>query len=387
MRVVIFCHSLISDWNHGNAHFLRGLACELIGRGHCLAIYEPEDAWSVKNLVHDHGQKALEGFHAAYPELKSHRYRAGQLDLDRALEGADLVIVHEWNEPSLVRDIGVHHSGESNYVLFFHDTHHRSQTAPAEMQQFSLSDYDAVLAFGEVVSDTYVARGWCKRAFTLHEAADVRRFRPLERATRGGDLVWIGNFGDEERTSELEEFLIEPVRNLRLRARVYGVRYSSSTLKKLAAVGIEYGGYLPNWEVPRVFSEHRVTIHVPRRPYVERLKGIPTIRPFEAMACGIPLVSAPWRDSEGLFGTGRDYLVVEDGKEMQKALRFVLEHPEFAKGMAVRARATIVEKHTCAHRVDALLNHYRTVRAERRSVAVGQEDVRDVNVGARVAWA
>ena len=44
-----------------------------------------------------------------------------------------------------------------------------------------------------------------------------------------------------------------------------------------------------------------MTVHVPRRPYVDALPGIPTIRVFEALACGIPLVSAPWRDEEGLF--------------------------------------------------------------------------------------
>jgi hypothetical protein len=45
MRVVLFYHSLVSDWNHGNAHFLRGVASELIARGHEVAIYEPADGW------------------------------------------------------------------------------------------------------------------------------------------------------------------------------------------------------------------------------------------------------------------------------------------------------------------------------------------------------
>ena len=49
-------------------------------------------------------------------------------------------------------------------------------------------------------------------------------------------------------------------------------------------------------------------MHVPRGPYAEALPGIPTIRVFEALACGIPLVSAPWDDCEGLFQPGRDYL-------------------------------------------------------------------------------
>jgi len=43
MRFVIFTHSLVSDWNHGNAHFLRGIASELLSLGHELRIFEPED--------------------------------------------------------------------------------------------------------------------------------------------------------------------------------------------------------------------------------------------------------------------------------------------------------------------------------------------------------
>ncbi len=50
MRVVMFYHSLASDWNHGNAHFLRGVARELGRRGHDVRVYEPLDGWSATNL-------------------------------------------------------------------------------------------------------------------------------------------------------------------------------------------------------------------------------------------------------------------------------------------------------------------------------------------------
>jgi spore maturation protein CgeB len=103
------------------------------------------------------------------------------------------------------------------------------------------------------------------------------------------------------------------------------------------------------------FATHRVTVHVPRRPYVEHLHGIPTIRPFEAMACGIPLVSAPWEDAEGLFRAGDDYLVARDRHEMERHLRAVLEDSDLAAHLARNGRERILERHTCAHRVDELL--------------------------------
>ncbi len=74
--------------------------------------------------------------------------------------------------------------------------------------------------------------------------------------------------------------------------------------KKLADANIEYRGYLPNLFSPQVYAESMVSVHIPRRQYANGLAGIPTIRVFEALACGIPLVCSPWRDEENLFRPG-----------------------------------------------------------------------------------
>jgi spore maturation protein CgeB len=354
MRFVLFYHSLISDWNHGNAHFLRGIVSELGARGHEVRVLEPGNAWSVQNLIEDHGEAALASFHVAYPGLRSERY-GDELDLDRVLDGADAVIVHEWNDPDLVARIGAHRAKTRTYALLFHDTHHRSVTAPEEIRAYQLEHYDGVLAFGGVIRDLYLEHGWAARAWTWHEAADIRMFRPHANERRDGDLVWIGNWGDNERAAELREMLIEPVRALGLRGLVHGVRYPGYARRALAAAGITYAGWLPNFAAPAVFARHGVTVHVPRRPYVEALPGIPTIRMFEALACGIPLVSAPWRDEEKLFTPGTDYLVAKDGLEMREHLRLVLDDEKLAADLAAHGRATILDRHTCGHRVDELL--------------------------------
>ena len=358
MRVTIFCHSLLSDWNHGNAHFLRGVCSDLLARGHQVDVYEPHDAWSLANLVAEHGQSPLQGFARAYPQLHSTRYDPATLDLDAVLADSQLVLVHEWNAHDLVQRIGLHRKDNGHYRLLFHDTHHRGVTDPDSMAAYDLRHYDGVLAFGSAIRDLYRAKGWCRRAWTWHEAADHRVFHPIPDAPREGDLVWIGNWGDDERTAELHEFLLEPVRTLGLSARIHGVRYPQEALAALRAAGIAYGGWLPNHEAPQVFARYRVTVHVPRRPYVQALPGIPTIRVFEALACGIPLVSAPWDDCEGLFEPGADFLVARDGAEMREQLRAVLNDPDLARALAEQGRKTILARHTCAHRVDELLQIY-----------------------------
>lgn len=358
MRIVIFCHSLVSDWNHGNAHFLRGICSEVLARGHSLAVHEPADAWSVANLLAGHGEQPLAEFALAYPGLHSQRYQLETLDLDLALDGADLVLVHEWNAHALVRRIGEHRRDNGHYRLLFHDTHHRCVTDTASMAAYELQHYDGVLAFGSVIRDRYLAHGWAARAWTWHEAADPRVFRPLPAADRAGDLVWVGNWGDEERSAELREFLLEPVHALGLAATVHGVRYPQEALDALSQAGIRYGGWLPNYRAPVEFARYAVTVHVPRRPYVAALPGIPTIRVFEALACGIPLVSAPWDDCEGLFEAGSDYLVAPNGAAMARQLRAVQHESGLAEALAAHGRRTILARHTCAHRVDELLDIY-----------------------------
>jgi len=353
VRIVMFYHSLVSDWNHGNAHFLRGIVSEFRRRGNQVRVFEPADGWSLENLLQEYGPEAIRQFHRAYPELSSTPHNGFDDTVTRALDQADLVIVHEWNEPGLVAAIGAHHARRQKYRLYFHDTHHRMVTEPGAMARYDLSQYDGVLAYGAVLQELYIQRG--HRAWTWHEAADIRIFKPHSNPAPDGDLVWIGNWGDEERAAELQEFLIQPCKKLGLKATVYGVRYPESAKRALLDAGIEYRGWLPNFEVPRVFSRYKVTVHIPRRPYVKALPGIPTIRPFEALACGIPLVCAPWQDTEGLFTPGKDFLMAQNGEEMTERLATLIEDDSRAREMARHGMATIHARHTCSHRVNELL--------------------------------
>ncbi|MCB0323359.1 MAG: glycosyltransferase, partial [Bdellovibrionales bacterium] len=377
MNVVIFCHSIVSDWNHGNAHFLRGIARELLRRGAHVRLLEPKGGWSVSNLVKDQGFEPLHEFRTYYPDLQSEFYTADSLHLDRVLGKADLVLVHEWNEPKLVSRIGAHRKTSGGYLLLFHDTHHRSVSAPRQMSRYDLSAYDGVLCFGRAVAAQYRAQGWAKRVFVWHEAADTSVFYPRERMAVQGDLVWIGNWGDNERTEELEEFLLEPVRRLGLRATAYGVRYPASALNALQRAGITYGGWIPNYRVPEVFSRFRLTVHIPRRPYVQQLPGIPTIRPFEALACGLPLISATWVDSERLFRADNDFLMVRDGQEMQKRIAAVLHDHTLAHSLACSGREQLLQRHTCRHRVNELLEIARSLRGEIRLPPVCSDLLRE----------
>ncbi|MCU1455493.1 MAG: a-glycosyltransferase, Glycosyltransferase Family 4-like protein [Acidimicrobiales bacterium] len=370
MRVVLFCHSLVSDWNHGNAHFLRGVVAELLDRGHQVDVYEPLDGWSRANLIVDQGPSAIADVHRAFPWLRSTSYDERDLDPIALVDGADLVLVHEWSPPALVAALG-RARAECGYRLLFHDTHHRAVTDPESMARYDLSGYDGVLAFGAVLRDLYVERGWAKQAWTWHEAADARTFHPIAGVVRRADLVWVGNWGDGERAAALHELLLQPVRRLGLRAQAYGVGYPPEAQQAFAAAGVRVAGWRANHRVPAAFAAHGVTVHVPRRAYVEALPGIPTIRPFEALACGIPLVSGPWDDAEGLFEPGRDFLVAGDGRAMDRHLDDVLHDPALAASLRDHGLATVRARHTCAHRVDELLAIVASLKPRNRGAGRG----------------
>jgi spore maturation protein CgeB len=277
--------------------------------------------------------------------------------------------VHEWNSPELIKAIGEVRR-RRDFVLLFHDTHHRLVTERAAVRSCDFAAFDGVLAYGEVLRRLYLAERLVERAWTWHEAADTRRFKPLKGRKPAGDLVWVGNWGDGERAEELMEFLIRPVKTLGLKARVYGVRYPDHARAALADAGIEYGGWLANFEVPEVFAQFKMTVHIPRRPYVKTLPGIPTIRPFEALACGIPLVCSPWRDAEHLFTPGKDFLTARDGAQMTRHLQSLASSESRRARLAAQGLASIRTRHTCAARVDQLMAIHAEIMKERNAVVV-----------------
>jgi spore maturation protein CgeB len=76
---------------------------------------------------------------------------------------------------------------------------------------------------------------------------------------------------------------------------------------------------------------------------------------FETLACGVPLLSSHWPDVEKLFNVGTDFLMAESGDEMKHLLRWMTTHPDAARQIASSGLQTVRSRHTCAHRVDELI--------------------------------
>ena len=140
----------------------------------------------------------------------------------------------------------------------------RSATQQA-IRRFDLDAYDGVLAFGDALAEVYRRWGWGERVHVWHEAADTRLFRPPAIEGKREGLVWIGNWGDDERSAELERFLFRPARRLAFRSTCMACAIPMPHATCWSDFGARYRGWLPNARVPEIFARYLATVHVPRR--------------------------------------------------------------------------------------------------------------------------
>jgi spore maturation protein CgeB len=352
MKIVFFGRSLFSDPGD-ELHFLRGIAGELCERGSDVVFYE-----TCRRANGEQASNAERELRKIYPAIRVEDCDPS-LDLEQAVDRASLVIVHELTDPAVISTLGKLRLRSRGWELFFHDTHRAGVTDKGAAGP-DLTGYDAVLACAEALRERYVIAGWARRAFTWHEAADVRLWTP-ERGPDSGlrvkplaDVVWEEPAAGESIPELWQEFLLRPLAALRLGASAFGARYSSSAILELKRAGADYLGALPNHRLPEVFRRHRVALHVPSLR-TRDLPGMPSMRFFEALAVGVPLVSSRWIDTEQLFRRG-DYVTVDNAEQMKVALRDLICNPPLRDAIASHGLETILARHTCAHRADELLS-------------------------------
>ena len=275
MRVVIFCHSLVSDWNHGNAHFLRGVVARAASRAATRSrVYEPRDGWSVRTSSREHGRRRRStAFQRAYPGAAQRAATtATTLDLDAALDGADLVIVHEWNEPALVAraSASTARAAAATRCCSTTRTTARSPTPDEHGRATTSPTTTACSRSASVIRDVYLERGWAARAWTWHEAADTARLPPACRR-RGATATSSGSAtgATTSARASCDEFLSSRCARSACAARSRRALSGRRARSARRAPASTTAAGCRTIEVPGVFARYRVTVHVPRRPYVD----------------------------------------------------------------------------------------------------------------------
>jgi spore maturation protein CgeB len=162
------------------------------------------------------------------------------------------------------------------------------------------------------------------------------------------DLGYLGTFSPDRAPGLQIRLLDVAARWAEGRFVVAGAQFPETT----AWPGnVEHIEHVAPAEHARFFGAQRFTLNLTREAMV-RVGYSPSIRLFEAAACGVPVISDPWPGLETFFEPGREILVSASTTETLAYLRGLSD--EERDCLAAGARARVLRAHTSAHRAAQL---------------------------------
>jgi spore maturation protein CgeB len=334
--------SITSSWGNGPATNSRGLRAALARRGHEVLFLERDVPWYAANR----------DFSAAFVHLY------GSLDELEQWAGhvrdADLVVVGSYVPDGCEVAAWVLSTAEGVTAFWDIDTPVTARKLARGDHEYLAPDlvprFDLYLSFtGGPFLQTLGAR----RPTPFYCIADPALYRPLD-VPRRFELGYLGTYS-EDRQPKLDELLLAPAR-----ARPDG-RFAVAGPQYPEAIdwpaNVDRFDSLPPSEHPAFYGAQRFTLNVTRADMVDA-GWSPSVRLFEAAACGVPVISDWWEGLEAFFEPGREILVAQDGEDVLRHLREA--DPEIGR----RARRRVLAAHTAEHRARELEGHVARVREE-----------------------
>lgn len=357
MKIVILGLSITSSWGNGHATTYRGLVRELAARGHKIEFLERDVPWYAEN------RDAAGELHASvvlYRSLDELMSRHGQVVRD-----ADAVIVGSYVPEGIA--VGEWVLDTAHGVTAFYDIDTPvtlAKMARGECEYLSaalIPRYQLYLSFtGGPTLDRLEEEFRAPAALPLYCSVDPRAYRP-EPVVRRWDLGYLGTYSPD-RQPLLEAMLIDPAEAWNQgRFVVAGPMYPADVAWPANVERIEH---LPPAAHRRFYNEQRFTLNLTRAD-MKAAGYSPSVRLFEAAACGIPIISDLWAGLDELFEIGCDVLVASSRDEVLEILRSTSSRQADAIGEAARER--VLSGHTAAHRA-AQLEGYLNEAAVRRAI-------------------
>ncbi len=363
MRIVILGLSLTSSWGNGHATTYRGLVRELDARGHEVLFLERNVPWYASNRDLPEPPYARVGLYENPEDLKRR--------FEEKVMQADLVIVGSYVPDGV--EVGRWVQEKAQGVTAFYDIDTPvtlGKLARGEWDYISpdlIPEYDLYLSFTGGPTLKRLEREYgAPRALPLYCSVDPELYYPATMAP-AWDLGYLGTYA-EDRQPTLERLLIEPARRWPSgRFVVAGPMYPETIRWSDNITRIEH---LPPAEHRRFYNNQRVTLNATRADMVE-LGYSPSVRLFEAAACGTPIISDRWEGLEDLFDVGHELLVAEDTLEVLDILE-EFDNDEL-RAIGRRGRNRIMAQHTAAHRAAELESYVKPLLNGGRSFQPGQQ--------------
>lgn len=347
MKIAILGLAITSSWGNGHATTFRGLVRELEQRGHDVTFLERDQPWYAAHRDLPEPPYGTTILYGSFDELRDTH--------EGVVREADLVIVGSF-VPEGVR-VGDWVQQHARGLTAFYDIDTPvtlGRLARAEFDYLhprQIPRYDLYLSFTGGPTLRRLQREFgAARARALYCSVDPALYFPEQRALEW-DLGYMGTYSPDRQPS-VQSLLLEPARCLpEGRFVVAGPQYPDPSRWP---ANVEHRPHLAPADHRAFYGSQRFTLNVTRRDMIAA-GWSPSVRLFEAAACGTPILSDRWPGIESLLVPHQEILLVDRTADVLDILRRCGEEERLR--IAERARTRILAEHTAAHRAAELEGH------------------------------
>jgi spore maturation protein CgeB len=340
LEIVVLGLSITSSWGNGHATTWRALLRALAGRGHAVTFLERDVPWY---------RERRDLARAPWCRIALYRDRAElQRRFAATVAEADVVVVGSYVPEGVAVARWVQATAQGVVAFYDIDTPVTLAKLVRGDQEYLARElipgFDLYFSFagGRVLARLEQQFG-ARRARALFCAVDAATYRPLQLPERFA-LGYLGTYS-KDRQPTVERLLVEPARALpQQRFVVAGPQYPQDLAWPANVVREDH---VPPQRHPAFYNQLRFALNVTRADMIAA-GWSPSVRLFEAAACGVPIISDSWPGLEEILTPGREILVAQDAADVLRLLHGL--GPDERAQIAAAARARVLAAHTAAHR-------------------------------------
>ncbi|ELR69128.1 hypothetical protein C900_05408 [Fulvivirga imtechensis AK7] len=348
MKIVFIGLTVSSSWGNGHATTYRGLLRELSALGHEIYFLEHDKPWYSSNRDFS----SPEDFHLIFYESV---YKLRQ-NFESLIRKTDMVIVGSYVPEGVSVCRWVLNIAEGVKAFYDIDTPVTLHKLDNDDDEYLSKDlvplFDIYLSFsgGEVLQlleSTYGAR----KAKALYCSFDPGIYYPMD-VEKKWLLGYLGTYSDD-RQPTVDSLLAEASKKISdQKFVVAGPGYPEGMAWP---ANVERIDHLPPELHRKFYNEQIFTLNVTRQAMI-RLGYSPSVRLFEAAACGVPIISDYWKGLTDLFEKDKEIFIARNNDEMMDILKYTTQEQRIQLGNAARQKVLLA--HTAAHRARELVAYY-----------------------------
>jgi spore maturation protein CgeB len=357
LEIVIVGLSITSSWGNGHATTYRALAKALSNRGHSVTFLERDLPWYREHRDLKQSDYCRIGLYGSLPELAC---SYGELirDANLVILGSyvpDGIAIGDWIT-SRARGVTAFYDIDTPVTLAGLDANQVDYISPGLVPRFDLYlSFSGGPALG-IIEDLYGS----PMARALYCSADLGMHCSRTTVPKWS-LGYLGTYS-EDRQQCLERLLLVPAQRLQDHSFVMaGSKYPETASWP---DNVTHICHLPPSEHSEFYCSQRYTLNVTRSD-MKALGFSPSVRLFEAAACGTPLISDDWPGIETIFTPESEILIASGPRDIVQILENLPENRRLL--IAANARARLLREHTPDHRAKQLEAYYLEAASHRQS--------------------